>query len=75
MCRDLSGNRKIMGRECAAHGCNSGYDNNSKKLHVFLVPKEPKEIERWQKAILRDDIKLKYGHIVYDKHFFPEDII
>ena len=64
-----------MGRKCTAPGCNSGYDNNSEKLHVFLVPKDPKEIERWQKAILRDDIKLKYGHVVCEKHFFPEDII
>ena len=47
-----------MGRKCIAPGCNSGYDNNSEKLHVFIVCKDPKESERWQKAILRDDIKL-----------------
>ena len=64
-----------MEYKCIAPGCNSGYDNNPGSFHFFLVLKDPAIIALWQRAILRDDIVLRYKHPVYEKHFYPEDIV
>ena len=61
---------------CVAPGCKSGYENNNhEKCHFFLVPKNPVEIKKWQRAILRDDIILKHKDAVCEKHFLASDII
>ena len=69
--------------KCIAVRCDSGYkkklssvrDGSVKKNHYFYVPKDKKEIKRWQKAILRDDIQVKAGHAVCEKHFASDDIL
>ena len=66
---------ETMGYKCIAPGCNSGYDSNPGSFHFFLVPKDPAIIALWQRAILRDDIVLRYKHPVCEKHFYPEDIV
>ena len=44
------------------------------KIRFFIVPKDENKIKIWQIAILRDDMKLKAGHVIGEKHFEQEDI-
>ena len=64
-----------MVNKCVVFGCTTGYASNSDKLPAFTVPSDKKRIKKWQIAILRDDIVLKPGHVIYAKHFLPEDIL
>ena len=61
--------------KCVFFGCKSGYKSCSDKVRFFIVPKDENTIKLWQIAILRDDIKLKAGHEICEKHFKPEDIL
>ena len=42
--------------------------------HTFLLTSPLHVIKVWQIAILRDDMKLKEGHAIREKHCDPEDI-
>lgn len=61
--------------KCVCVGCKSGYESCPDKVHCFTVPKDNKLRKQWQIAIWRDDIKLKGGEVVCQKHFHPEDIL
>ena len=61
--------------KCVFFGCKSGYKSCSDKVHFFIVPKDKNTIKLRQIAILRDDMKLKAGHAICEKHFKPEDIL
>ena len=61
--------------KCVCFGCKSGYKSCSDKVRFFIVPKDENTIKLWKIAILRDDIKLKAGHAICEKHFKPEDIL
>ena len=61
--------------KCVYFGCKSGYKSCSDKVRFFIVPKDKNTIKLWQIAILRDDMKLKEGHAICEKHFEPEDIL
>ena len=63
------------GTRCIAPKCNVGYDSNKEKVHKFSVPKCPEKLKKWQRAIKRDDIVLKAGQVVCQRHFLPEDIV
>ena len=39
------------------------------------MPKDKNLIKKWQRANLRDDIEVKEGQAVCDKHFAESDII
>ena len=67
------GKKRKGGNRCIAPACTSGYDSNSKSVHVFLVPKGKEK--DWQKAIHRDDIIVKAGQKVCELHFAEEDIL
>ena len=40
-----------------------------------MVPKDKNTKRLWQIAIFRDDIKLKLGDAICEKHFNPEDMM
>ena len=61
--------------KCVYFGCRSGYKSCSDKVFFFIVPKDENTIKLWQISILRDDMKLKLGHAICEKHFEPEDIL
>ncbi|XP_051170091.1 uncharacterized protein LOC127287300 [Leptopilina boulardi] len=64
--------------KCVAVGCVSGYKrkkNPVEKVFFYYVPKDEKTIKKWQIAILRDDITLKAGDAVCEKHFRKTDFI
>ena len=61
--------------KCVFFGCKSGYKSYSDKVPFFIVPKDENTIKLWQIAILRDDMELKAGHAICEKHFKPEDIL
>ena len=61
--------------KCVCFGCKSGYKSCSDKVSFFIVPKGENAIKLRQIAILRDDMKLKSGHAICEKHFKPEDIL
>ena len=61
--------------KCVCFGCKSGYKSWSDKVRFFIVLKDENTIKLWQIAILRDDMKLKAGHAICEKHFEPEDIL
>lgn len=42
---------------------------------MHCVLKDPEIIKKWQKAVHRDDIVLKHGHKVCEKHFAKDDIL
>ena len=60
--------------KCVCFGCKSGYKSCSDKVRFSIVSKDENTIKLWQIAILRDDIKLKAGRAISEKHFKPEDI-
>ena len=47
----------------------------SDKVRFFIVPKDENTIKLRKIAILRDDMKLKAGHAICEKHFKPKDIL
>ena len=61
--------------KCVFFGCKSRYKSCSDKVHFFIVPKDENTIKLRQIAILRDDMKLKAGHAICEKHFKPEHIL
>ena len=61
--------------KCVIFGCKFGYKSCSDKVHFFIVLKDKNTIRLRQIAILRDDVKLKAGHAICEKHFKPEDIL
>ena len=61
--------------KCVCFVCKSGYKSCSDKVRFFIVPKDENTVELRQIAILRDDMKLKAGHAICEKHFKPEDIL
>ena len=65
--------------KCIAVKCDSGYKNKrsseEQTRRFFYVPKDKNLIKKWQRAILRDDIEVKEGQAVCDKHFAESDII
>ena len=61
--------------KCVCFGCKSGYKFCSDKVRFFIVPKDENTIKLWQIAIFRDDMELKAGHAICEKHFKPEDIL
>ena len=61
--------------KCVYFGCKSGYKSCSDTVRFFIVPKDENTIKLRQIAILRDDMKLKAGHAIREKHFKLEDIL
>lgn len=65
--------------KCLIYGCKAGYESSRKasqeKVRFYHVPKDSKLIKLWQIAIFRDDIKVKAGHAVCQKHFKESDFI
>ena len=61
--------------KCIYFGCKPGYKSCSDKVRFFIVPKDENTIKLRQIAILRDDMNLKAGHEICEKHFKPEDIL
>ena len=62
-------------RKCVAVGCKTCYTSCSEKVHCFVVPRDKNIIRLWQIAIFRDDIKLKPGDVICEKHSKSENII
>ena len=60
--------------KCVYFGCKFGYKSCFDKVRFFIGPKDENVIKVRQNAILRDDMKLKEGHAICEKHFEPEDI-
>ncbi|XP_057337858.1 uncharacterized protein LOC130675947 [Microplitis mediator] len=59
---------------CMVRGCNPGHRKNREKKHLFSAPKDFDLRKKWQIAIRRNDIELKTGHRVCEKHFLPDQI-
>lgn len=60
-------------RCCRSKSGNSAISEAGEKRHFFQVKKDPDLLEKWKKALNRDDITNK--HYVCDKHFPPETIV
>ncbi|XP_043476021.1 THAP domain-containing protein 5-like [Leptopilina heterotoma] len=65
------------GHSCIAPNCKSGYksEKSDRKIHFFSVPMGKENLEKWQRAILRENFAIRPGQVVCEKHFRPEDIL
>lgn len=59
---------------CMVRRCNSGHGKNREKKNLFSAPKDLDLRKKWQIAIRRNDIELKSGFRVCEKHFLPDQI-
>ena len=61
--------------KCVCFGSKSGYKSCCDKVRFFIVPKDEYTIKLRQIAIFQNDMELKAGHAICEKHFKPEDIL
>ena len=59
-----------MGRSCCVTNCSSNYDDNN-YVPCYRLPKDPKLLEVWLKAIPRDNTPVTKNTVVCIKHWPP----
>lgn len=72
--REPFGERLKMPNKCVVPGCHTGYRCCKDKLSTFSAPKNDELRKKWEKAI-QPKTPLMPKHVVYEKHFTPEQII
>ena len=60
---------------CFVPGCKSGYRSCKYTCSLFRAPSDQNELQKWRKAIARDDRLLTHKDHVCELHFAPECIL